>query len=161
VRKSFVLEQYQHLLLCASVGVLLSIGLLARVVRPDALIARPKDGDAIFWQTSKATPCIGDCEAQEGLEYQSRYLGWYNDKPKVRLMSPTCCQQSKDCLHNIVPDTPSSSAEDTSLAYASRDSDRHFEALSKSKTAHRQGAELYTKPCYVHPVLCTLYLTLL
>jgi hypothetical protein len=40
VRKSFVLEQCQHLLLCVSVGVLLSIGLLACVIRPNAVIVR-------------------------------------------------------------------------------------------------------------------------
>jgi hypothetical protein len=87
VRKSFVLEQCQHLLLYVSVGVLFSIGLLACVIRPNAVIVRLTNCNAIFWQTSKATPYIGDYEAQEGLKYQSRYLGWYNDRTKVRLMS--------------------------------------------------------------------------
>jgi hypothetical protein len=66
VRKSFVLEQCQHLLLCVSVGVLLSIGLLACVIRPNAVIVRLTDCNAIIWQKSKVTPALAIIKHKKG-----------------------------------------------------------------------------------------------
>jgi hypothetical protein len=33
----------------------------ARVVRPDAVMARPTKRDAIFWRIREVIPCIGHC----------------------------------------------------------------------------------------------------
>jgi hypothetical protein len=57
-------------------------------------------------------------------------------------MFQMCCEKSKDCSANVVLDMLFPRVEDTSLAYVLRDADRHFEALSGSRTLHKQGAEL-------------------
>jgi hypothetical protein len=46
--------------------VLLSIGLLACVIRPNAVIVRPTNCNAIIWQINKVTPALAIVKHKKG-----------------------------------------------------------------------------------------------